>query len=91
MDKRDILHDEGVEYFEQHNFKTLFQLPTGTGKSVLTIKILKKYPGKYLLVTPTIVLHKVDWKNEFIKFDSLELYNKLDKCCSWCRIFTRFF
>lgn len=81
MDKRDILHDEGLRYFEQHNFKTLFKLPTGTGKSVLTIKILNKYSGKYLLVTPTIVLHKVDWKNEFIKFDSLDLYNKLDKCC----------
>jgi superfamily II DNA or RNA helicase len=81
VDKRDILHDSGLEYFEEHDFKTLFKLPTGTGKSVLTIKILNKYQGKYLLVTPTIVLHKVDWKNEFIKFDSEELYNQLDKCC----------
>jgi len=55
MDKRDILHDEGLEYFENNNFKTLFKLPTGTGKSVLTIKILNKYSGKYLLVTPTTV------------------------------------
>ena len=81
MDKRDILHNEGLEFFEKSNFKTLFQLPTGTGKSVLTIKILNKYQGKYLLVTPTIVLHKVDWKNEFIKFDSLDLYEQLDRCC----------
>jgi len=81
MDKRDILHNEGLEFFEKSNFKTLFQLPTGTGKSVLTIRILNKYQGKYLLVTPTIVLHKVDWKNEFIKFDSLDLYEQLDRCC----------
>ena len=80
-DKRDILHEKALEYFEQNYYKTLFSLPTGTGKSVIAIKIIKKYPGKYLLVTPTIVLHKVDWKNEFIKFDSLELYNQLDKCC----------
>lgn len=81
IDKRDFLHNEGLKFFEESNFKTLFQLPTGTGKSVLTIKILNKYQGKYLLVTPTIILHKVDWKNEFIKFDSLDLYEQLDRCC----------
>lgn len=81
MDKRDILHDAGLEYFEQNNFKTLFKLPTGTGKSVLTIKILNKYPGNYLLVTPTIFLHKVNWKEQFEKFDSLDVYDNLKRCC----------
>ena len=86
MDKRNILHTEALKYFEQNNFKTLFKLPTGTGKSVLTIKILNKYKGKYLLVTPTIVLHKVDWKNEFIKFDlpSTESANVLIRDCIFC-------
>jgi len=81
MDKRDILHQQGIEFFEQNSFKTLFSLPTGTGKSVITIKILKKYPGKYLLVTPTILLHEKNWKEEFEKFDSIDLYNNLDRCC----------
>lgn len=80
-DKRDILHDKGIEFFEQNNFKTLYTLPTGTGKSVITIKILKKYPGKYLLVTPTILLHKRNWKVEFETHASLELYNNLTRCC----------
>lgn len=80
-DKRDILHDEGIEFFEQNNYKTLFALPTGTGKSVVTIKLLSKYPGKYLLVTPTILLHKRNWKVEFEQHSSLEIYNNLDRCC----------
>jgi superfamily II DNA or RNA helicase len=80
-DKRDILHDEGIEFYEQNNFKTLFTLPTGTGKSVITIKLLKKYPGKYLLVTPTILLHKRNWKAEFEKHSSLEMYDNLTRCC----------
>lgn len=81
MDKRDILHDKALEYFEQNDYKTLFSMATGTGKSVLTIKILKKYSGKYLLVTPTILLHKKNWKTEFEKFNCLDLYNNLDRCC----------
>ena len=81
MDKRDILHDEGIEFYEQNNFKTLFTLPTGTGKSVITIKLLKKYPGKYLLVTPTILLHKRNWKAEFKKHSSLEMYDNLTNPC----------
>lgn len=80
-DKRDKLHNEALEYFEKNNFKTLFSLATGTGKSVLTIKIINKYPGKYLLVTPTILLHKKNWKTEFEKHSSIEIYNKLDRCC----------
>lgn len=81
IDKRDTLHDEGIEFFEKNNFKTLYTLPTGTGKSVITIKILNKYPGKYLLVTPTILLHKRNWKTEFEKHNSAELYDNLTRCC----------
>lgn len=80
-DKRDILHEKALEYFEQNDYKTLFSLPTGTGKSVIAIKIIKKYPGKYLLVTPTILLHKKNWKTEFEKHGSLQLYENLDRCC----------
>lgn len=80
-DKRDILHDRGIEEFEKAQYRMLFTFPTGTGKSVLAIKLMRKYPGRYLLVTHTVVLHKVNWKVEFHKFNAMDLYDNLTRCC----------
>lgn len=54
----------------------------GWGKSWLAIEIHKQYrEKKVLLVTPTIVLHEKNWKQEYEKMGEISLYQQLDRCC----------
>lgn len=56
----------------------------GTGKSHIAINIHNElwFSGmKVLLVTPTIVLHEVNWKAEYEKAQCEVLYQTLDRAC----------
>lgn len=68
--KRIDLYDwqrRAVEYFFTHNNKAIFEIPTGTGKTILAIELIKRIHEKYpdyhcLIVVPKNVIIDVWYK-----------------------------
>jgi len=81
---REILQKEAEEIWFKNNCQGCLGISVGSGKSWLAMKIHKKlhFIGmKVLLVTPTIILHEKNWKIEYEKFERLDLYKELTRCC----------
>ena len=86
MEIRDKVQQEAsTAWFNANGVGTL-ALGTGVGKSKVAIDIVKIQSAmnenyRVMLVTPTIILHEQNWRNEFEKFGSIDLYNRLTRVC----------
>jgi superfamily II DNA or RNA helicase len=83
-ENREILQKEAEEIWFKNNCQGTIAISVGGGKSFIAMKIHKKlhFIGmKVLLVTPTIILHKENWRIEYEKFGRIDLYYELDRCC----------
>jgi len=73
--KRLELHDwqrRAIEYFFTHNHKAVYQVATGSGKTILAIEILKKIHHinpdlRCLVVVPKNVILETGWHTELYK------------------------
>jgi superfamily II DNA or RNA helicase len=55
---------------------------TGSGKSRVSIMACKELnPKKICLIVPTVRLRDNNWKDEFIKWESKIIYEKIDRYC----------
>jgi len=82
MTVQDKIQNEVEVQFYKNNCRGLALLATGSGKSKIFINILNKERKRWLLVVPTQKLRDRNWKEEFDKWNSLEVYNKyLTICC----------
>lgn len=83
-ENREILQKEAEELWYKNNCQGCLGISVGGGKTYIAMKIHKKlhFIGmKVLLVTPTIILHEKNWKIEYEKFERLDLYKELTRCC----------
>jgi len=82
MQLQDKIQNDVVKAWQKNDKKGTVILATGSGKSKIFINILKKEKGQWLLVVPTEKLRDRNWKEEFIKWNCLDLYNNnLHICC----------
>lgn len=76
---------EAQQAWEANNRWGCLYMATGTGKSKVAINISKIVERllkfKILLVVPTEKLRDENWKEEFTKWDSLNTYNRIERCC----------
>ncbi len=85
-ENREILQKEAEELWYKNNCQGLLGISVGGGKSWIAMKIhkdlqKKKKKLKVMLVTPTIILHEVNWKIEYEKAKILDLYYELTRVC----------
>ena len=94
--KRIDLYDwqrRGIEYFFKHNNKTIFEVPTGVGKTILAIELLKIIHNtqpeyKCLIVVPKNVILETGWFKELYdagyNLQDIGIYYGLGK--EYCKI-----
>lgn len=86
METRGFIQREAKQKWYEAKCKGTLAMATGSGKTVVAIDILKgefdkNENLKVLLVTPTIILHEVNWRAEFEKFGVSRYYDKLERAC----------
>lgn len=90
---RDNIQAEAKDAWFKADCVGTLAMGTGTGKSKVAIDIVSQLvkaheentlgvvPYKVMLVTPTIILHDHNWRLEFLKFNALAIYEKLERVC----------
>lgn len=82
MSEQELIQKEVEKKWYENNCKGTALLATGSGKSKIFINIVSKEKKKSLLVVPTEKLRDRNWKEEFIKWKKLSIFNKyVDICC----------
>lgn len=85
--KRNEIQIKARNLWKQAGSSGLLAMATGTGKSKIAINEAEeqyKIRGKAfkaILIVPTEKLRDVNWKAEFIKWDSIRTWDKLDREC----------
>jgi superfamily II DNA or RNA helicase len=81
MNNKDIIQDEIVKKLID-NEKALLLLPTGVGKTVICIKYLKQIEFNNALIVVSIAkLRDITWIEEFNKWNSSHLLDKITIIC----------
>ena len=82
MNNRDRVQQEAIEAIIKNKGRGILTLATGIGKSKITIDYANKIRAKSIaLIVPTQKLRDENWKDEFIKWDSEKLWNKVIRIC----------
>lgn len=76
---RELLQNEAVK-IGINNPYTIFEYPTGIGKSLIAIKIIEKVGGKWNIVLAETV-HELNWINEFKKHNKEYLLPNITFFC----------
>jgi len=76
MSEQSKIQTEVEKLWYKNNCKGTALLATGSGKSKIFIDIISKEKKKWLLVVPTEKLKLRNWKEEFIVWNKLDIYNK---------------
>ncbi len=82
---KDAVQEEARVAWKNDNFWSILVMATGSGKSKIPINVLKKLRErlqenisvvKVLIAVPTEKLRDNNWREEFIKWDALDIYEK---------------
>lgn len=75
MTEQSKIQSKVEELWYKNDCKGTALLATGTGKSKIFINIISKEKKKWLLIVPTEKLKLRNWKDEFITWNKLDIYN----------------
>lgn len=82
MDVRESIQEQAKQAWLASNGKATIVLPTGSGKSLVAIRLIKELqPRNILLLTNSELLRDVNWKAEFNKFGLSERWGDIDSQC----------
>lgn len=76
MSEQNKIQTEVEKLWYKNNCKGTALLATGSGKSKIFIDIISKEKKRWLLIVPTEKLKLRNWKEEFIVWNKLDIYNK---------------